>query len=66
PCYDVLNIKAVNEVNSIAIFDITGKQLINYYGNIKSVNVSGLNAGTYIVKISESSGKAFTQRIVKK
>lgn len=66
PCYDILNIKTVNEVNSIAIFDITGKQFINYYGNIKSVNVSGLNAGTYIVKISESTGKSFTQRIVKK
>lgn len=52
-----------NESKSVAIFDVLGKQVLNANVNNDVVNVSNLNAGVYIVKITEA-GKTATKKLV--
>ena len=48
-----------NEIGSFEILDISGRSIINSSGNLsnKTLDVSGLNKGTYILKVSHSNGK---------
>ncbi len=60
----VLNISsAANLDMNVAIFDIVGKQVINTKVTNNTVNVSSLNAGVYIVKVTED-GKTATRKLV--
>lgn len=52
-----------NENKSVVIFDVLGKQVLNANVNNDVVNVSNLNAGIYIVKITEA-GKTATKKLV--
>lgn len=62
---DVLNITTTaNATKSVAIFDVLGKQVVNTTTANSTVNVSGLTAGVYIVKITEE-GKTATRKLVK-
>lgn len=61
---NVLNISsAANLAMNVAIFDVLGKQVINTKVTNNTVNVSSLNAGVYIVKITED-GKTATRKLV--
>jgi hypothetical protein len=61
---NVLNISsAANSAMNVAIFDILGKQVINTKVNNNTVNISNLNAGVYIVKVTED-GKTATRKLV--
>lgn len=60
----VLNVaSANNDVMAVAIFDVLGKQVVNTKTSNGTVNVAGLNAGVYIVKITEA-GKTATRKLV--
>ncbi|HBD25619.1 T9SS type A sorting domain-containing protein [Flavobacterium sp.] len=48
---------------SVQIFDIVGKEVVKSTVINNSVNVSGLNAGVYIVKVTEE-GKTATRKLV--
>jgi hypothetical protein len=48
---------------SVQIFDVLGKEILKSNVINNTVNVSGLNAGVYIVKITEE-GKAATRKLV--
>ncbi len=50
---------------SVAIFDILGKQVLNTTTSNGAVNVANLNAGVYIVKVTEE-GKTATRKLVVK
>ena len=52
-----LNLKANTAMSSVAIFDITGKQVIsqNLTSTNAQVNLAGLNTGVYIAKVSIGS-----------
>lgn len=50
---------------SVAIFDVLGKQVVNAATVNGAVNVSNLNAGVYIVKVTEE-GKTATRKLVVK
>lgn len=50
---------------SVAIFDILGKQVLNTTTSNGAVNVADLNAGVYIVKVTEE-GKTATRKLVVK
>lgn len=50
---------------SVAIFDVLGKQVINTTTVNGAVNVANLNAGVYIVKVTEE-GKTATRKLVVK
>lgn len=48
---------------SVQIFDLLGKEVVNSKVMNNTVNVSGLNAGVYIVKVTEE-GKTATRKLV--
>lgn len=61
-----LNINGKN-ISTVAVFDILGKQVANYnYGavNTATVNMGSLNAGVYMVKVSNNEGTS-TIKVVK-
>tara|TARA_B100000497_G_scaffold121080_1_gene150338 strand:- start:54 stop:872 length:819 start_codon:yes stop_codon:yes gene_type:complete len=57
-----LNLKANTAMSNVAVFDITGKQVIsqNLTSTNAQVNLAGLNTGVYIAKVSiEGSEESF-------
>ena len=61
---NVLNIKtAANDTKTINIFDVLGKQVLNLTTESATVNVSNLNAGIYILKVTED-GKTATRKLM--
>lgn len=56
---------AANATMTVQIFDIVGKQVINTKVTNNSINTTNLNAGMYIVKITEE-GKTATRKLVVK
>ena len=54
---------AANASKNIVIYDVLGKQVVNTTTDTNAVNVAGLNAGVYIVKVTEE-GKTATRKLV--
>ncbi|MEZ4786620.1 MAG: T9SS type A sorting domain-containing protein [Flavobacterium haoranii] len=54
-----------NASKQVQVYDVLGKQVINTTVNNNSLNVANLNAGVYIVKITEE-GKTATRKLVVK
>lgn len=52
-----------NVSKSVAVYDVLGKQVVNTTVSNQPINVSSLNAGVYIVKITEA-GKTATRKLV--
>lgn len=52
------------QVRNVQIYSMDGK-LHNTYQNVKTVNLSGLLQGQYILKIQTNDNETFTQRIMK-
>ncbi len=54
PTSNVLNIESVGTIQNIAIYNVLGQEVMNKPTNETSVslNVSGLNAGLYVIKTS--------------
>jgi hypothetical protein len=59
-----LNINSdANAERNVVLFDVLGKQVINVTTANNTINVAKLNAGVYIVKITEE-GKTATRKLV--
>ncbi len=54
---------AANSERTVTIFDVLGKQVVNTTASQNEINVSKLNAGVYIVKVTEE-GKTATRKLV--
>lgn len=52
-----------SEAKSVIVFDLLGKQVLNSKTSNNTVNVSSLNSGSYIVKITED-GKTDTKKLI--
>jgi len=52
-----------NAERTVTIFDVLGKQVLNTTTSEAAINVSGLNAGIYMVKVTEE-GKTSTKKLV--
>jgi hypothetical protein len=52
-----------NEIKNVIIYDILGKKVVNTNVTDQAVNVSPLNSGVYIVKITEA-GKTATRKLI--
>ena len=52
-----------NAVRTVTVYDVVGKQVLNTTTSNSAVNVSSLNAGIYMVKITEE-GKTATRKLV--
>jgi len=60
----IVNITSrTNDVISITVFDILGKQVINETLSNNTLNVSSLNTGIYIMKISQN-GNSITKKLI--
>lgn len=66
PVSDKLNFTGSDKVESVQIYDLNGRLLLNQNGqDIRNVNVAQLSAGTYIVRVK--AGKELkTFKIIKK
>jgi pectate lyase len=53
------------KIENVMIYSITGALVKNISNNIESIDVSNLNAGSYLVKVTTDQG-SFTQKIIKK
>jgi hypothetical protein len=56
---------AANAEKTVAIFDVLGKQVFNTTTADNAINVSGLNAGVYVVRITEEGKTASTKLVIK-
>ena len=68
PANDRLYIEAEAEINEVVIYDIYGRHQVTEtpsHRDMTSVNVSGLNAGIYFVKINTNQGE-IVKRFIKR
>ena len=67
PVQDILNIRTTTSVDSIQVYDVLGKLVIQKNPNIVSptVDMSGLKSGVYFVRINSSEGISETIKVVK-
>jgi hypothetical protein len=54
-----------NAEKTVVIFDVLGKQVLNTSTSDNAINVSGLNAGIYVVRITEEGKTASTKLVIK-
>lgn len=61
-----VNIASANsEAISVTVFDILGKQVINQTLNNNRLNVSALNSGVYIMKVTQNNASVTKKLIIK-
>src|SRR5690606_34330904 len=51
------------KIKTFQVFDISGRQLMYFQGAQKYIDVSGLPAATYLLKIESSKG-VFTEKLI--
>lgn len=59
---------AGKNIANVTVFDVLGKQVLNTnFGSLNNVNINlgSLNAGVYMVKVSDNAGAASTIKVVK-
>ena len=66
PADNNLYIRSKTALSKVAIYNVVGSQ-VKEYGNVaQSVNVSDLNTGVYIIRLTDTNGKTVTSRFIKK
>ena len=65
PVQDKLIIDSTENFKEIAVFDIYGKKILNVDFQTKSLDVSGLSKGIYILKFLAESNEVFMRKFVK-
>lgn len=67
PVANTLTLKAGNEIQNVAIYNMLGQEVININPNTPtpSINISNLQTGTYLMKVS-IDGNMKTYRLLKK
>jgi hypothetical protein len=63
PANDVLTISLETEIQSIAILNILGAQVM--HAENSKLNISHLTAGIYMIRVQAISGKAYTSKFTK-
>ena len=63
PASTKLNIAVNESIQSAAIYSLTGQLVLESHA--KTLDVSGLSNGIYVVKVTTVSGKDFVQKLVK-
>lgn len=65
PAQNQFNIQYAERINSVEIYALSGEKILSKNEeNIHSVNVSNLTKGIYLVRITNNSGKVFTQKLI--
>ena len=58
-------VSANNEAISVAVYDILGKEVVNQTLNNNRLNVSALNSGVYIMKVTQNNATITKKLIIK-
>lgn len=68
PAKDVVYLSNINFPATIAIYDVTGKLLVNTKAesNETAINTSGLDAGIYMVNVTDNAGMNATSKLAVK
>ena len=66
PTSNVLSLKSVNSIDSVAIFNLLGQRVMDTKigATTSDINLSGLTAGTYIMKVTVA-GQTGTYKVLK-
>ncbi len=64
PSNDFLNIKSSSVINEITIWSIQGQKVLGF-GNVNTIDVSGLQSGIYITRIQTENGLQISNFIKK-
>ena len=64
PVQDILNINVDNAIKSVEIYNIQGQKVLNSTSN--EVDMSSLNSGIYLVKITDENNSIATKKVVKR
>ena len=64
PANDIINIVSEHSINSVRVFDISGRTLLTTSNTM--VNISGLPVGNYLLQVTFANGSASTERFVVK
>ncbi len=65
PTVDVVNFDVAGKINSVEVYDVAGKLVKTAKDGAKSLNVSALSKGSYVVKVQTENG-SHTQKLIKK
>ncbi|WP_034061350.1 InlB B-repeat-containing protein [Lacinutrix jangbogonensis] len=63
PVSNILNIKMSQDFNKAEVFNIQGQKVLE--SNTKTINVSNLAAGLYLIQIEDTNGATQTKRFIK-
>jgi len=69
PSHDYLNVNSKNLIESVHIFDITGKSIKSFdeIGDVKAkLDISNLNSGLYVARIKDNQGNTESKKILVK
>jgi hypothetical protein len=66
PGKDIVNIKSATNATRVTVMNALGQVVLNQSVVNKSVNISGLNSGLYVVNVYNGNSLVATSRIVKK
>ncbi len=66
PAADYIIISNANEIQSVAIYNLKGVMVIDYYNEINEINLSNLSSGIYLLKIIDNSGNIISRKIIKR
>ncbi|MDN3677765.1 FG-GAP-like repeat-containing protein [Flavobacterium paronense] len=70
PAKNVVNIQLQQNsnvmLNSAIVYDLTGKVVLTLNDVSQPINVEKLTTGTYILSISDSEGRSYSQKFIKK
>lgn len=68
PATDILHISSPNALKNVSIFNVTGKKVMDVqYNSVlkRSLDISSLDKGVYIIRVSNTSDEVYSTRIVK-
>ncbi|UQB70183.1 T9SS type A sorting domain-containing protein [Epilithonimonas zeae] len=65
PTVDVVNFDVAGKINSVEVYDVAGKLVKMSKDGAKSLNVSELGKGNYVVKV-QTENASYTKKVIKK
>jgi len=66
PAENNLYFASKTTLSKVAIFNLDGKQVKEYDNVLKSIDVSDLKTGDYIMRLTDTNGKTVTSKFIKK
>jgi len=66
PVKNTFNIQSDDEINSVIVYDTTGKKVADFSNKKESLDISHLPNGLYFIEIQNSENKFFTEKLLKK